>query len=102
MDTVLQALQEQEAGLFPSDDCTTSECRQAVAEHLKKLHSAANTMLSRIADLEHEAQQLSSLPPPPPIGLEEIAAQQDVLENLVAKDEVLRRYCSQVERLATY
>jgi hypothetical protein len=88
METLLEALRQQGLGLFPTDESATAECKLAVMEHLEQLHAAAATMLSRIQDLEHEAEQLRSLPPPPPIGTEELAAQQDVLENLVAKDEV--------------
>lgn len=95
MDQVFEALRESESGLFSTSDSATPECRLAVTEHLKQIHAGANTMLKRVSYLEHEVAQLQTLPPPPPIGAEEIAAQQDVLENLVAKDEV---YATRMQR----
>ena len=94
-DALVAALQQEEAGLFVADDGEdepiSPACRQRVVDHVARLNELLSQRLRRIAELEAEAQQLRSLPPPPPIGAEEIAATQDALENLHAKDEVLRK-----------
>ena len=63
----------------------------AVATHLQQLHECTAALLASARAASQECEQLRRLPPPPPIGSDELAAQRAELEDLRAADEVHRR-----------
>ena len=83
METLHQALQHAESSLFSVEEGNTAEispeCRQRVADHLQRLNDLVAQTLRRVAELEAEAKHLASLPPPPPIGAEELAEKQGAI-----------------------
>ena len=69
----------------PGPDAST------VRAHLQQLHECTAALLASARAASQECEQLRRLPPPPPIGSDELAAQRAELEDLRAGDEVLRR-----------
>ena len=69
----------------PGPDAST------VRAHLQQLHECTAALLASARDASQECEQLRRLPPPPPIGSDELAAQRAELEDLRAGDEVHRR-----------
>lgn len=96
MERTLEALQLERDKLLssihdPIDVGAATEWREHMFTHVQHLHGLLQEMQLKVEGLEAESVALRSLPPPPPIGMEEITAQQNALEDLQAKDEVLRR-----------
>ena len=88
MEEVLDALRAEEEGLFW--DCPP-EARHRILIHIERVQAVARQLAPRVVQLEAEIEGLMSLPPAPPIGAEILAQKQGLLEDLSAKDEVLRR-----------
>lgn len=64
---------------------------RTVRAHLQQLHECTAALLASARAASQECEQLRRLPPPPPIGSDELAAQRAELEDLRAADEVHRR-----------
>ncbi|KAL1507785.1 hypothetical protein AB1Y20_007395 [Prymnesium parvum] len=93
---MLASLEEERIHLFgaaevPPAAVISAECHARVVAHLDRLHDELRTLHSRLAALEAEAAALAALPPPPPIGSEELHARDEALQAARTREETLRR-----------